>query len=285
MKRNRKNRLKPMVLMVMVLCLVFASPQPMLALSSGDTLVVTAVPLGSVVAVAAAGYLLYKNRLSEHAGVMGRLGYEGPGEFFIGGFFGGAFVPDTDWKYQVGSQNYIARNLTIDPGVTGGIKLGYFFDSIPYLGVEAEGSIGNHPQPSQSVALHPPLAGATAGRVSRQTILAWTMAFHLVGRYGFLKDKELPFGRLQPYVGLGPGLVILYGDADSAKNFALELEGGLRYMFTKHVGGFLEYKFSKQWSVELESQQLFYNNTGVTTNKAVFDFDRHQVVVGLAYHF
>ena len=65
--------------------------------------------------------------------------------------------------------------------------------------------------------------------------------------------------------------------------FSLEVEAGLRYMFTKHLGGFLEYKFSKQWSVELESQQLF--PATVTASKAVFDFDRHQVVVGLAYHF
>ncbi len=285
MKINRKNWLWPLVLMVMISFLAFASPKPAAALSSGDTLVVTCVPLGAVVGVAAAGYLLYKNRFSQPADAKGRLGYKGPGEFFIGGFFGGSFVPGTDWTYQIGGQNITARKMTIDPGVMGGIKLGYFLDSVPYFGVEAEGSIGDHPQPSQTVALHPPLAGVTAGRVPSQTLLAWTMAFHLVGRYGFLPDQEVPFGRLQPYVGLGPGLVMLYGEADSAKNFSLEVEAGLRYMFTKHLGGFLEYKFSKQWSVELESQQLFYNNTGVTASKAVFDFDRHQVVVGLAYHF
>jgi opacity protein-like surface antigen len=86
-------------------------------------------------------------------------------------------------------------------------------------------------------------------------------------------------------VGIGPGLVVLYAEADSAKNFSLEVEGGLRYMFTKHLGGYLEYKFSKQWSVELEAQQVLFNNTGFTARKTVFDFDRHQVVVGLSYHF
>ena len=69
------------------------------------------------------------------------------------------------------------------------------------------------------------------------------MALHLVGRYGFLPDQEVPFGRLQPYVGIGPGLVVLYAEADSAKNFGMEVEAGLRYMFTKHLGGFLEYKY------------------------------------------
>ena len=283
MKRNRKNRLWPLVLMVMISCWAVASPKPASA-SDANTVLVTAVPLGtlSVAGIAAASYLLYKNRLSQPVDAKGRLGYKGPGEFFIGGFFGGSFVPGTDWTYQ-GSQDFTARNMTIDPGVTGGIKLGYFLDRIPYFGVEAESSFGNHPQPSQTVALHPPVAGATAGRVPGQTLMAWTAALHLVGRYGFLPDQEVPFGRLQPYVGIGPGLVVLYGAEDSAKNFSLEVEAGLRYMFTKHLGGFLEYKFSKQWSAELDTQHVV--PVTVNSSNAVFDFDRHQVVVGLSYHF
>jgi len=282
MQRNRKNRLWPVILIVMISWLAFVSSKPASAMSSGDTLVVTAVPIGSVLVVGAASYLLYKHRFSQPADAKGSLGYKGPGEFFIGGFFGGSFVPGTDWTYQIAGQNITARNMAIDPGITGGIKLGYFLDSCPYFGVEAEGSIGNQSQPSQTVSLNPPVAGRVAtGRWTGQSLLVWTMALHLVGRYGFLPDQEVPFGRLQPYVGIGPGLVVLYAEADSAKNFGLEVEAGLRYMFTKHLGGFLEYKFSKQWEVELESQQM----ANMPARTATFDFARHQVVAGLAYHF
>lgn len=280
MQRNRKNRLWPVILMVIISWLAFVTPKPAMA-SQGDTLVVTAVPIGSVLVVGAASYLLYKQRFSQPADAKGRLGYKGPGEFFIGGFFGGSFVPGTDWTYKMAGPNVTTGNMTIDPGVMGGIKLGYFLDSCPYFGVEAEGSIGNQSQPSQRVSLNPPVAGFTTGRVAGQGLLVWTMALHLVGRYGFLPDQEVPFGRLQPYVGIGPGLVVLYAEADSAKNFGLEVEAGLRYMFTKHLGGFVEYKFSKQWAVELEAQQL--SNLPFSTNE--FDFDRHQVVVGVSYHF
>jgi opacity protein-like surface antigen len=75
--------------------------------------------------------------------------------------------------------------------------------------------------------------------------------------------------------------VVLYAEADSAKNIGLEVEGGLRYMFTKHLGGFVEYKFSKQWEVGLEFQQL----ANMPASTATFDFTRHQVVAGVAYHF
>jgi hypothetical protein len=231
MKGNRNSRLWPLILMMIISWLAFVSLKPASA-SSGDTLVVTAVPIGSVLVVGAASYLLYKNRFSQPADAKGQMGYKGPGEFFVGGFFGGSFVPVTDWTYQIAGPNPTARNMAIDPGVTGGIKLGYFLDSCPYLGVEAEGSIGNQSQPSQTVSLNPPVAGVAAGRVPSQSLLVWTMALHLVGRYGFLPDQEVPFGQLQPYVGIGPGLVVLYAEADSAKNFGLEVEAGLRYMFT-----------------------------------------------------
>ncbi len=280
-----RHRLFSLTIIGLIVFLALSTPRAAPAMSSGDTLVLTAVPAGVVLGTAAAGYLLYKQRFSQPADAKGRLGYNGPGEFFVGGFLGGALVPETAWTYHARGQNSTANTMKLDPGATGGIKLGYFLDSLPYFGVEAEGSIGNHRQPSQTVGLNPPLPGAAAGQVPGQTLLAWTMAFHLLGRYGFLPDSEVPFGRLQPYVGIGPGLVVLYAEADSAKNFSLEVEAGLRYMFTKNLGGFLEYKFSKQWQVELEAQQLLFNNTGITANKAVFDFDRHQIVLGLAYHF
>lgn len=282
MKKVKGKQLRAaMVAAVLVFGLFQVMPSPAGAMSSGDTLEVTAVPIASVVGVTVAGYLLYKNRISQPETARGALGYKGPGEFFVGGFLGASCLPDSEWTFQIAGQNYKATNMGLDPGVTGGIKLGYFLESFPYFGIEAEGSIGRQKQPSQAVTLDRALRGGIQGQVPGQTLLIWTMALHFVGRYGFLQDQEVPFGRLQPYVGIGPGLVVIYGEADSAKNFSLELEAGLRYMFTKNLGGFLEYKFSKQWSVELETQRL----SGLTASKAVFDFDRHQVVVGLAYHF
>jgi hypothetical protein len=223
MKRNRKHRTGLLILILMISWLAFVSPKPASAMSQGDKLEIIAIPIGSVLVVGAASYLLYNNRINQPADAKGSLGYKGPGEFFVGGFFGGSFVPGTDWTYRLPSQNLTARNMAIDPGVTGGIKLGYFLDSCPYLGVEAEGSIGNQRQHSQAVSLNPLVGGIATGTMPSQTLLVWTMALHLVGRYGFLPDQEVPFGRLQPYVGVGPGLVMLYGEADSAKNFGLEL--------------------------------------------------------------
>lgn len=269
----------------LALCLFLSmAPTPPAWAGSGDTLVVTTVPLAAVLGTAAAGYWYYKNRYSQPFDAKGKLGYRGPGEFFVGGFLGGSFIQNTTWDYR-GPLSTQAADMQIDPGLTGGIKLGYFFDQLPLFGIEAEGSIGTHNQPAQTVHLNPALLNTTVGHVNRQSMLVWTMALHFLARYGFLATPEIPFGRLQPYVGLGPGLVMLYAEADSAKNFSLEVEAGVRYMFSKHIGLFVAYKLSQQWQVELESQQLFFANTGTTAPKAVFDCTRHQAILGLSYHF
>ena len=119
------------------------------------------------------------------------------------------------------------------------------------------------------------------------------MAFHIVGRYGFLPDpdKDIPFGRLQPYIGLGPAVGVLYFQNDSAKNFGMDGQAGVRYMFTRNIAAFVEFDYLKQWDVQLGVQHLTSNwvryvsgpeDNGKTVH---FDVDNQRIVAGLEYHF
>jgi opacity protein-like surface antigen len=168
--------------------------------------------------------------------------------------------------------------------------VGYFFDSIPYLGLEGEGSIASNYRPRQQVTVKPPISNYPV-YAEEQGNLIWTMALHIMGRYGFFQDKEVPFGRLQPYAGIGPGLAMLYFQNDSCKNFSLDGEVGVRYYFTKNIVALVEFKYIKQWDVELGVQHLtsggkrWIGGEEGEGKNVHFDFDNQKIVAGLEYHF
>ena len=172
-----------------------------------------------------------------------------------------------------------------DTSLTGGVKLGYFFHSIPYLGLEAESSVNNSYVNRRSLSTSRPILGYSQAAVPNDFWINWTTALHIVGRYGFLPDQEVPFGRLQPYVGIGPAIIVLYEEVDSAKNFGIDVMAGVRYMFTKHIGAFVEYKYNHHWAAEIEAHPFYLPNGAEGRGTATLDFDCHKVVAGVAYHW
>jgi opacity protein-like surface antigen len=77
---------------------------------------------------------------------------------------------------------------------------------------------------------------------------AWTFLF--MAHYGFMPDSEVPSGRINPYIGVGPAIVWtgVEGTAginnampytsrfgDNAMNVALVVEPGIRWMAMKNV--------------------------------------------------
>ena len=283
-------------LLVALLTCCLLLPGPTSANELGCQLEVTAVPIASVAVLGLGGYMLWKNRLSQPPEAKGNLGYHGPGEFYFGGFAGVSLVNSANWSFEpIRNPNGLetqtaAKNVKTDPGPVGGVKVGYFLDSIPYLGFEGEGSIASNNRPKQQVTVKPPISNAPV-YTQEQGNLIWTMALHIVGRYGFLPDQEVPFGRLQPYVGIGPGVGVLYFQNDSAKNFSLDTEVGVRYYFTKNIAALVEFKYIKQWDVQLGVQQLtsggqrFVSGSESDGKNVHFDFDNQKVVCGLEYHF
>ncbi len=283
-------------------CLIPDPKSRALANTLGTQLEVTAVPAASVALLGVTGYMLWKNRLSQPPDAVGREGYCGPGEFYFGGFLGASLVNTANWSFDpIVSPSFAltqttAKNVKTDPGLVGGVKLGYFLDSIPYLGFEGEGSIASNNRPQQRVTLKPAISGFPVDTESQGNRI-WIMAFHIVGRYGFLPDpdKDLPFGRLQPYIGIGPAVGVLYFQNDSAKNFGLNGQAGVRYMFTRNIAAFVEFDYLKQWDVQLGVQHLSTGGTrfvsagppfGSGEGKSVhFDFDNQRIVAGLEYHF
>ncbi|MBI4642641.1 MAG: outer membrane beta-barrel protein, partial [Deltaproteobacteria bacterium] len=90
---------------------------------------------------------------------------------------------------------------------------------------------------------------------------AATLAFMFAARYGFLPDSEVPFGRLQPYVAVGPAILfssqqptISFGPgvfkvdngSQSSTDIALAVDAGIRYMALKNVS--IDASFKYRWA-------------------------------------
>lgn len=231
-----------------------------------------------------AAHYLYKNSPAQRVN-----GYPEDlalGEWFIGGYLGLSYIPSSDWdflNFPPPFQGRTAKNIVYQPGPQVGVKFGRFFDSLPWFGLEAETSFSRNAHRSQTVTISPSLPnGKDSFAYTTDWFMAWALQANMLGRMGFLKDKEVPFGRLQPYIGLGPGFEIVYGRTDSLKNFAIETQAGIRYMCTKNIGLFFEYKFSYQFKVEYEDVML---DKSAPTGTFTFDLPHHRFVVGVTYHF
>jgi hypothetical protein len=63
--------------------------------------------------------------------------------------------------------------------------------------------------------------------------VAWTFLF--MAHYGFMPDSEVPSGRINPYIGVGPAILWSGFQGYTAMNVALVVEPGIRWMCFKNV--------------------------------------------------
>lgn len=237
-------------------------------------------------ALSFAGYYAYKNSPAQR--VRGYGENLGPGEWYLAAYSGLSYLPAADWQAfrNEGLIPVAGRTARIvyQPGVLGGLKFGRFFDSLPWFGIEGETSLSRNNIRGNQGRISPPLPGGPNNLFAGSDwFIDWTMQMSLLARQGFLKDKEVTFGRLQPYVGIGPGWEVVYTTHDSAKNLAIEAQAGVRYMFTEKIGLFCEYKFSYQFAVEY--QDLPAGKQVPATSAWSFDLPHHRFVLGVSYHF
>ncbi|MGA9755715.1 MAG: hypothetical protein WBV23_11295 [Desulfobaccales bacterium] len=169
---------------------------------------------------------------------------------------GGNFVPST--KLSVAGID--VNNTSFHPAVIGGGTLGYDFvnagfggyawpDWMKYFSVATDFTYNRLNMSS--------LGNIAGGSRENGYVAAWT--FLLMAHYGFLPDSEVPSGRINPYIGVGPAIVfsginfslpVPYSALPQAKylgvginsrfgtsatNVALVVEPGIRWVCLKNV--------------------------------------------------
>lgn len=181
-----------------------------------------------------------------------------------------------------------SSNLDLKASVMYGAKLGYYFDSVKWLGVETEvfNTTPHMKQQTQTLtvpqgfafAAPPSCAGSQSCPISASgsylRVLTWAPV-NLVVRY--------QMGQLEPYAGVGMGVFFARlkdagtGDSTSSTAVGLNTQVGLRYRVTSNIAIFGEWKFNHA-RFSFDATPNAFTNVDATYNV-------HHLVFGVGYHF
>ncbi len=172
-------------------------------------------------------------------------------------------------------------NTSLNNSLTYGMKLGHYFDSTPWLGVEVESFLTNPHTPQQRITLQAPGVGTILLDETGATNRLIVVAPNLVARY--------QVGAFEPYIGIGPGVFFLHQRQESLMSGApaysqsstrvgLNTQVGLRYRMTDHVSVFGEWKYNYVRFNLAGQADGPYAGINVVTNL-------HHFVFGVGYHF
>lgn len=130
-----------------------------------------------------------------------------------------------------------------------------------------------------------------------------TLAFMFAGRYGFFPTSEVPFGRLQPYLAVGPALQVstmrpnlgfsheedyfpvIKPNTARSWNIALAVDAGIRWMALKNVSLDLFYKMRLSQPSYVFDYRDPIEGAGASFTYRPQTLVLHSAHLGVAYHF
>lgn len=167
---------------------------------------------------------------------------------WVGAEIGGNFPVSTKFNVDSGGISRDMGNHSFHPSVMGGAIIGYdfvnkgfgayawpdwmqyfsFATDFTYNRLSANGTISS--DGNVLVPFNATLKGYE---------VVWTFLF--MAHYGFLRDSEVPSGRINPYIGVGPGILWSGFDKPNGRgsansmDIALVVEPGIRWMALPNV--------------------------------------------------
>ena len=187
---------------------------------------------------------------------------------------------------------------------TGGMRFGYWFESVPYVGLGLDVfmyDLGTKRQRVQAdanadldVEFDDESFHLDAGTRLPVTIPAFTFPLtavvaplELMVRWPLLVNADFPKGRLQPYLTAAPS--ILFTDEDPEVTLGVKVGTGLAWQFHKHFALFTEYRFT-HFSPEVRRGSFtLIDQGGVTVKvrkpKVATDLNTHYVIAGISFRF
>jgi len=184
------------------------------------------------------------------------------GEPFVDLRVGGAFTEDNDVELRFGGAS-ATFPTEYEDSPTGGVRGGYWFDVLPWVGIAADVS---YFAPDDD----------TLGGPEYDVIPVSPL---LMGRIPIATSEEYPHGRLQPFLGVGPGIFVSLidfddGSDDETVEVGLDLHAGMNVQLTPLVSVFAEYRYT-YFEPEFEIQNLEIEP----------ELSTHHFGIGVGFHF
>lgn len=237
-------------------------------------------------------------------------------EMYVEAYLGGLFAGDlgSDFRATLPTVNQSATGRLpghAQPAVIGGLKLGTWFvkegflgynypDWMKYLGFYLDFCYHRLDLKNQNFNSKVYVGGVFSNNnvtdfKSEGTVA--TLAFMFAARYGFFPDSEVPLGRLQPYIAVGPAILFstqqptinfltaggnAEGGSRGSTDIALAVDAGLRYMALKNVS--IDASFKYRWA----NPSYSYNGSvaAVPFNfRYEPTYNLFSFQLGAAYHF
>jgi hypothetical protein len=209
-------------------------------------------------------------------------------ETYIAGQFG-VTLPSVAGK-SLGEGEMSGRFITpgskvsaqsLDESILYGGKIGHYFKAVPWLGLEAEVYNTTPHIKQQMLTFSGPSGPIGSINVPGLHLRVLTVApFNVMFRY----HKA----RLQPYVGVGPGLffariedpALTSNNTQSSMGFGVNAQAGVRYYITRQIALFGEGKFNYTRFSFDETPAGFFNLFGFDA-----DYKMFHASFGLSVHF
>ena len=199
--------------------------------------------------------------------------------------------PDLTVISTIQTTRGVRLSTDVDNSAIVGGKIGYWFDFFPLVGAELDIYAFS---PDITVRAPQISSGVTLNSPFNFDVSVTAVSINLMGRYPLLKSPEFPRGRIQPYIGIGPGLFLTSIDdvspvtpTNPASNLlgsktlafgGLQVIGGLKFFILKKLSLFAEYKFS-HFTADMSGASEKFSLSGTQ------NIDASHFYGGVAYHF
>ena len=213
------------------------------------------------------------------------------GEWNSDVYGGAAWIQSTDLHVQAQSEGGAQTHLTIfdldtDTGFTVGLRNGYWFESLPSLGLGLDVFYTQATVPDQITTgtgtftgkfLGKPIMVSDSGAasISSAALPLFGFAPELRGRWPLAVDADFPRGRWQPYLEAGPSWAFSLKDSHPVVEFGGKVGTGVAFEVTDLVAVFAEYRFTFYPGFKLTDHNVSYTT----------DVDSHGLVLGASLRF